>query len=427
MKMTKKNLHNIRCRFEEKTGVDLNSTHGQRRFSVRKVWILAAAIVASLAMAAFTYPLFSSLDGDALSLLGTYKGDGIVSVRVENRSDKKLTFQSQTRLMRWVTSEEVPRLNGEPIFQNTVFEPHSSGVMTIDLSPVYDMKVIEETYNREEWFYLLLTNNNFLFGQDWMCSINFGKQEPAEEEAVSVIPAIPDVPGVEEELAFYFESAYGGELMAFNGANFQYQQKVEELLARFDGTVVPALGPVLMVGGPSEFLDPEPRMGKPPEGTVLDAAIPQEQQYLLTGAEWSYTDGYGRMVASAEEKAWVQTVMLPQHKGETDGGVSMPLIFLFVYDAAKAKPENYAFLYGQLHSFKALETYKVLEDEHYAVYDATDLIYTDVDAYLDFFLTTRSDLYCDASIRQRVHNVYEFYRDKENIRAMYGYLNIPKA
>lgn len=427
MKMTKKNLHNIRCRFEEKTGVDLNAACGQKRFSVRKVWILAAAIVASLAMAAFTYPLFSSLDGDALSLLGTYQGEGIVSVRVENRSDKKLTFQSQTKLMRWVTSEEVPRLNGEPIFHNTVFEPHSSGVMTIDLSPAYDMKAIEETYNREEWFYLLLTNNNFLFGQDWMCSISFGRREPEPKQEPENIP-VPvepaDMENIEEELKFYFEETYGGELLAFNGANFQYQQKVEELLARFDGTVVPALGPVLMVGGPSEFLDPEPRMDRPPAGTIFDETIPQEQQYLLTGAQWHYTDGYGRMVATADEKSWVQTVTLPQFRGQTDGGVELPLIFLLVYDAELAAPGNYAFIYGQIHSFAVLEKYKVLEDEHYAIYDATDLIYTDPDAYLNYFLTTRSDIYCDDQVRRRVHNVYDFYRNKENVRNMYRYLEL---
>ena len=86
-----------------------------------------------------------------------------------------------------------------------------------------------------------------------------------------------------------------------------------------------------------------------------------------------------------------------------------------------ATDENYAFIYGQLHSFADLEDYKVLSDEHYTLYDFTDLIYTDVDAYLDYFLTTRTDVYCDDQIRQRVHNIYDFYRNKDNIRNMYGY------
>lgn len=426
--MTKQNLRNIRCRFAEKTGVELTPAP-RRHFPVGKVWVIVAAVLACLAMAAFASPLFSSLNGDELSLSGTYEGNGIVSVQVENRSDRKLEFQHKTRLMRWVTAQELPRSEGEAVFENTVFPPHSGGTMRIDLSAAYDMQAIEKAYHREEWFYLLLTNNNFLFGQDWMCSICLGQSEPepkpeAAEPSAAVEAEV--VEEVEESLRFYFEEAYGTELMAFNGPNFQYQQKVEELLARFEGTVVPALSPTVMVGGPTEFLDPEPVMGKPPEGVILDDSLPPEAQYLLTFADWTYTDGYGRMVASADEKAWAQTAMLPQYQGQTDGGVSLPLIFLFVYDAELAKPENHAFIYGKLHSFAELEEYKVLEDAHYAIYDATNLIYTDLDAYLDYFLACRPEVYCDSQIRQRVKTIYAFYQNPENIRQMYGYLQFPE-
>jgi len=429
MKMKKENLENIRCRFEAQTGVSLNADHRPGISPGRKLVILAAAIVICLALTAFTYPLFSSLDGDALSLSGCYEGEGIVTIQVENRSHKTLRFQKEVKLMRWVTSEELPRLEGKPKFENTVIAPHSSETMTIDLSGAYDIRAIEETYNQEEWFYLLLTNNAFLFGQDWMCSISLGQRQPeptlSEEREVSFALEPELAENIEEELRFYFEDAYQSELMAFNGPNFQYQQKVEECLARFDGTVVPALSPVIMVGGPSKLLDPEPIMGKPPAGTVFDETVPEDRQYLLTLSDWTYTDAWGRMVASAEEKAWAQTVMLPQQPGQTDGGISLPLIFLFVYDAELAKPEHYAFLYGGIHSFEELENCKVLEDEHYAVYDATELIYTDVDAYLDAFLASRQDVYCDEGIRERVHAVYDFYQDPENLRAMYGYLTVP--
>ena len=425
--MTKQNLQNIRCRFEEKTGTNLNPARRSSPLSVKRVCVLAAAIAACLIMAAFTYPLFSSLDGDELSLAGSYEGNGIVSIRVENRSDKTLRFQQETKLMRWATSEEVPRQEGKPVFENVEFAPHSEGVMTIDLSGVYDMNALEQSHG--EWFYLLLTNNNFLFGQDWMCSVDFSGQGPEGETEPKTVPSVSAeeeiLSGINEDLRFYFEASYTGELMAFNGPNFQYQQKVEEMLARFEGTVVPALSPVAMVGGPSVFLDPEPIMGKPPEGVVFDADLPEDQQYLLTLSDWTYTDAYGRMVATAVEKAWAQTVTIPQRKGETDGGVGLPLIFLFVYDADLAQPGNYAFLYGSLHSFEELEDCKVLEDELYAIYDATSLIYTDVDAYLDHFLTSRDDVYCDEQIRQRVHHIYDFYQDRENIRNMYGYLEFP--
>ena len=422
----KHNLRHIKNIFEEKTGVDLNPAHRYKsRRPVRTTLVFAAVLIFAMTMLGFTQKLFSPLNEDELSRYGIYEGDRIVSIYVENASDKSLKFQEKTKLMRWVTGEEVAPLGGKVIFANTEFPAHSGGTMTLDISKAYDVKALEESDTNAEWFYFILTNNNILYGHDGMCSVTFGEKTaeetvPEEQPQYQGDTSAEHIEEIREELRFYFEEAYN-EILAFNGANFQYQQKVEEVLARFDGTIVPAMSPSIMVGSPSQFLDPEPKMEKPPAGVTFDDTVPQEQQYLLTYSDWTYTDGYGRMVASQDEKAWSQVAMLPQRKGETDGGVAMPLIFLFVYDAEMAKDENYAFLYGQLLSFAEMEQYKVLQDEHYAVYDATDLIYTDVDAYLDYFLTTRTDIYCDDQIRQRVHNIYDFYQNKENIREMYGY------
>lgn len=423
--MTRKNIQNIKRRFEEKTGVDLNSARRIRGLPARKILALAAMVACCTVMLAFTSPLFTPLDGDALSLTGSYEGNGIVSIYVENRSDKKLKFQSKTKLMRWVTSEEVDRLGGEAVFENTEFGPHSGGTMTVDLSQAYDIKALEKSKTSAEWFYLVLTNKDFLFGHDWMCSVSFGPAEPVQEETQPHVPASAEaLEQIEEELRFYFEDAYGDTLMAFNEANFQYQQKVEEVLARFDGTVVPALSPDIMVGMPSVFLQPQPRMREIPEDIIFDVSIPPEIQCRLTGDDWSYTDGYGRMVASADEKAWTQVAVLPQYQGQTDGGVALPIAFLFVYDAQQALPGNFVFIYGQLYSFGDLEQYLVRKDEHYAIYNATDLIYTDLDAYLDYFLTTREDLYCDDQIRQRVHNIYSFYQDQKQVAERIYYLTM---
>ena len=420
----KENVRHIKLIFEEKTGADLNPAHcRQPRRPVRTTLVFGVMLAFVLAMAGFTGKMFTPLEGDELVLSGTYEGRGIVSIYVENKSDKDLQFQEQTKLIRWVGSREVQPLGGKVVFENTEFPAHTSGTMTLDISKAYDVAALEESDTSSEWFYFVLTNKDFLFGHDWMCSVTFGTEKeaaPEEQPRYTGDTAADNIEAIQEELRFYFEDAYN-ELLAFNGANFQYQQKVEEVLTRFPGTVVPALSPTIMVGGPSEFLDPEPKMDKPPEGWIFDDTVPKERQYLLTFSQWTYTDGYGRMVATQNEKAWAQVAMLPQHQGDTDGGVAMPVIFLFVYDAEMATDENYAFVYGQLHSFADLEAFKVLEDEYYALYDFTDLIYTDVDAYLDYFLTTRTDIYCDDQIRQRVHNICDFYRDKENIRNMYGY------
>ena len=424
-RMNGKNLRNIKCIFEEKTGTDLNPAHKQRmRRPVRAAVVMAVVAAMCLVMAAFTYPLFSPLDGDELSLTGTYLGDGVVSVYVENGSDKDLVFQEQLKLMNWFTEEEAPKLGGEPVFTGTKIKAGTSGTMTIDLSAAYDTGALEQEQNA--WYYLVLTNQNFLFGHDWMCSVEFS-EDADQPEDVAVVQAVPaeNLEDVRQELRFYFEETYTDTPMAFNEANFAYQQKVEEVRLRFEGNVVSALSPTAMVGGPSEFLDPEPAFGKIPEGVIFDETLPAEEQYLLTWDDWTYLDSYGRMVAGQEEKAWVHYAVLPQREGDTDGGVTLPLIFWFVYDAeAAGDPENYAFLYGQFLSFGELEDKKVYADEHYAVYDATDLIYTDLEAYLDFYLTTRTDVYCDEAVRQRVRNVYDFFQKKENVSELIYYREI---
>lgn len=423
--MTKKNLQNIQEIFQEKTGVDLCEAKKVPAFPpVKKLAVLAAVLACCFALVGFTFPLFSPLDEDELSLLGNYEGNGIVSVYVENDSDKDLKFQEQTKLMRWIVSEEVERLDGEIRFENTEFPAHSSGTMYIDLSKAYDMEALEKEGNNPETYYLLLTNNNFLFGHDWICSVSFREKKPTEPEETEPQSNSPaeNLVEIREELRFYFEESYGGAPVSLNEANFTYQQKVEEVLTRFSGTVVPSQSPYIMVGGPSTLLEPEPMLGKIPEGVIFDNSIPKEQQYLLSLDEWHFTDAYGRMVAGFGEKAWVQMAMIPQREGQTDGGVAIPLVFWLVYDAEEAADwENHAFVYGRILSFEEMEQYKVRQDEHYAIYDVTNLIYTDVDAYLDYFLSGYETVYCDAQVRQRVQAIYDYYRNADNFNALYGY------
>ena len=422
-KFTKRNLRNIKCIFEEKTGVDLNPAHyvQRKKPSLRTAVVLAAALVLCLALAAFAVPVFSPLDGDELTLSGTYLGDGIVSVYVENGSDRELEFQEQVKLYNWGTGEEIPS-TGRVKMKNTVFPAHSGGTMTVDLSDAYDIKALEEARPGDThtfYYYLLLTNQDFLFGQDWMCSFAFAEPftetEPAEETTLPPAPVESLIAeDIEEELRFYFEDSYKDQLMATNEANFTYMQKVQELLARFEGTVVPPVEPMLIA--------------KPlPEGVVLDESHPLELQYELVGQYHHIIDGYGRIVAGFNsptgfENALTLGALLPQYKGQTGGGAEvMPLIYLFTYEVSAIREDSYAFIYGQLLSFGEMEGYKVYEDEQYAVYEVTDLFYTDLDGYLDYFLTTRNDIYCDEQVRQRVHNIYEYYKDPENLGGLLHY------
>ena len=426
--MKKRNLHNIKCRFEEKTGADLNPAHHSRKGIPWKAVPVLAAMVLCFGLLAFAEPIFSPLNGDALSLSGTYLGNGLVCVYVENGSDKELKFQEQVKLYNWGTGKEI-KPTGRVSMENTVIAAHSSGTMTVDLSGAYDVKALEEANPADThtfYYYLLLTNQDFLFGQDWMCSFSFRNmdEKSPEENNTEELPeetTVPSVPvealiaeQIEEELRFYFADAYKNQLMATNEANFEYMQKVQELLARFDGTVLAPAEPMLIAK-------------RLPEGIVLDETYPMEQQYALVGQYHHIIDGYGRIVAGFNsptgfENALTLGALLPQYKGQTDGGAEdMPLIYLFTYETPAIEKDSYAFIYGQLLTFEELEAYKVYEDEQYTVYEVTDLFYTDLDAYLDYFITTRNDIYCDAQVRQRVHNIYDYFKDPETLGSLMHY------
>ncbi len=103
-----------------------------------------------------------------------YEGHGIVFIVVENRSDKALAFQPKLKLMRWSTGEEIAPTSDDVVFTGTKIAANSSRTMTIDLSRAYDIRALEEPLTDDN-YYFVLTNNNFLFGQDWMCTVNFSK------------------------------------------------------------------------------------------------------------------------------------------------------------------------------------------------------------------------------------------------------------
>ena len=174
--MTNENFRHI-CRLvEQKTGVSLGPDRmHERRHRARLVPVLAVLAVMVLTMTASAFMLFTPMNGDELALGGIYEGNGIITVWVENGSDKYLRFQKQVMVMEWEESRELPGLSGKVIFRNTVFPPHSGGAMTLDLSGAYDTDLLEREITRGN-LYLVLTNYDFQFGHDWMCFIRFPQE-----------------------------------------------------------------------------------------------------------------------------------------------------------------------------------------------------------------------------------------------------------
>lgn len=417
-KMQKHNLENIKRSFERKTGTRLTQQPMYiRRNPLKPALLTAVMSVFCLLLVAFTYPLFSPLDGDALSLSSIYEGNGIVTITVENRSHKKLEFEPQVRLYHWITGEEVPVLSDDILFEGTSISPRSTETMTIDLSGAYNIEDLEDSMEKD-WYYLLLTNYNFVFGQEWKCSVFFGQEtekiESLSEPFFSLDPVV--LSNIEEELRFYFEDDYVGAF-AGNPMNYEYLQKVDEYLLRCGKKIVPSVNPGLMV--------------KPvQDGIIFDETYPEEKQYTLAGQTQSVHDVFGKY-AGATETEYVQILQTwaPTEKGAEDGFWAVPVMFFATYEiSAIESSEDCAFIHGQIVSFAELEPYKVYTDDFFVCYNVTHLFYTDLRSYVEEIVSmneaTGIDYYFDEQVYRRIENIYNYYQENLEITSWNEFLDL---
>ena len=408
--LNREHRRNIERIFEARTGVALRPRAIRR--PVRLAVVLAAALVCLLTATAFSAGLFSSLAGDELSLSAAYEGDGLVTIQVENRSDKVLRIQPRLRLMRWSTAEEVEPLSSDLSFTGTEFGPHESGTMTIDLSRAYDVAALEEPLT-DDHYYFVLTNNNFLFGQDWMCTVFFAEpvQDPAEESDSAALSEADQalVARIEETLRPYFEGDDPGAIQQ------EYLAACQELLSQLDGQVVYPARPCLSINGDIP-------------GVIYDPEVPEELQHSLIMEQWPKVDSYGFPVGAREEDRVISLdVILPQREDdlETAEGTNLSLLYFVMYDINDIEsPQDYAFIHGQLLTFGELEEYKVYEDGQYVCYDVTDLFYTDLRSYVENKVSRRGDIYFDERVWQRIKNIYDAFRDQKVLAEQICYTDL---
>lgn len=166
------------------TGCRMNRGRGtEREKSFRshrgRTWVLKAAAVCALLLVLPTATVlavdfFSTLKGDELAFGRVeYRGDGIVAIQVQNNSDKVLEFQEDVKLGIFYANEEIPQTKGGNVkMEGNVIEPHSSSELIVDLSGAYDMEIANRPLT-DDWYYLVLTNDHFMFGQDWQCVVDF--------------------------------------------------------------------------------------------------------------------------------------------------------------------------------------------------------------------------------------------------------------
>lgn len=372
-----------------------------------KKWmaVLVAVVIVALGLMACAPMLFSSLSGDDLSFQSSYKGNGIVEIHIENKSDKVLHFQKKLKLERWSEGQEIPA-HGEVIFSGTRIPAQSSGTLTIDLSKAYDLEELEKPLHNDS-YYLILTNNNFVFGQDWICSVDFAEtvlDENVYPEPIAPADADPElVQQVETDLQDFFietllEPGKRAEVIG------EYYEACAELIQNSGKTVIHPVSPA-----PYFLYD------DPPEGTVFDKNLPEDVQYQLIGIHESSLDSYFFPVgASWEDTAKVFEVVIPQHQADLYRvqGDAIEIGYVMIYDAQQCQiPDAYTLIHGQLIPVSELSSHIVYEDSQYIAYNVTDYFFTDIETHIAAFRTWRTDLFDNEDVQCRIESVYHYLQN----------------
>lgn len=383
----------------------------------RKKWLalLLAAAILALGLVACAPMLFSSISGDDLSLGAKYVGNGIVEITVENRSAKVLDFQPKLKLERWSDGEEIPA-KGKVTFKNTQFGPKSSGVMTVDLSNAYDLDELETPLLNDRYCFLL-TNNNFHFGQDWICSVSFSEEDHMDAPAYPVQPSPAEadpalVRRVDPDLRAFFEESILTDKAKRAEITMAYYERCAEVIRASGKKVIHPVSPA------PTFLTADF-----PAGTILDENIPEEIQYQLIGLTVSSMDSYAFPVgASWEDTAYIFSVIVPQKAADLSeaAGDAIQVTYVMAFDSEQAaQPDAYTMIRGQLVPLSELLPETVYQDKQYTAFNVTQYFFTDLDTHIGAFRQHRTDLFFNEDVLERIHNGYAYLR--EAVKEMHLY------
>ena len=326
----------------------------------------------------------------------------MVAISVENLSDKPLEFEPNFYLRRWKSGAVSVDMDAVK-FDNLTIAPHSEGIMRIDLSEACDVAALEEPLAEGDWYYFLLTNDRFIFGQDWMCSVNFSAEKEEQPPALEftddyhVAPSSSEASrqNIEESLRPHFENI-SMDIMERRQQLYDYIAAYTELLADFEGDVVSSVSPCL----PGNRLDiTQPLL------SVSTPDIYREDTFN----RWSSIDNDFRLLATEGEYAYIVDAILPTNDGNSN--LTVPMVFVISYEREAIREDAYAFVHGQLLTFAEMERYKVYEGEGKVSYEISPLIFDDPVEYVRAVVAQNWNHELDDSSVDMFVSMYEYYRE----------------
>ena len=359
--------------------------------SLRRFTLIAAILITALCLCAFTYSYFSTLAGDNLILTATYAGEGIVLAHVENQSERELKLEPTVKLLYYSDKDPIETTGQEPVVTGLTIPANTTQTVRIDLRNAYDLKALERTYN--DFILLQLTNKGFTPGQKWTCIVSF------RNEGRDYIPQYVTsgdtvrAEGVLPSLKAYFEN-FTPDVFARWADVANYLELVEQELSQVEGNIV-------------EPMDPYYYWNLEKYPTLVQS---------------SCFDGYNKLLGRTDmEKIKHISLFVPRLlDGEKlDGTQEIPLFYFWIYARDSIhSPDDYAFIRGNLLTFREMEDYKIFEDDTYVIYEMHHLVYSDLRNYVEEMLIQNDSIYFDEEIWERIQRFYDTYNDREILQSI---------
>lgn len=396
-RMHKYNLYHIKRNFEKKTDIRLIPEGSKQeavfekmaapRKRVPKAALVTAVLFVFVTLTAFAVSIFSTWDGNSLTLTASYYGSGIVWVEITNQSDRELKLEPKMKLYYYSTQELVESTGEEPYIENLTIPAKATEKVRLDLRRTYDIEALEN--NKGKLYYLQMTNDGFRLGQKWSCMISF-----VVSDYVTPWYQLSDeshLEGVLPSLRPYYYN-FTPDIFARWIDVFDYVELVQAELTKVKGNVVRA----------------------------CDTPICFDYYDWLGATHWSTFDGYNKLLGMDDSEYYdmigVDMPCVNDDGSDPGGGWIMPLFYLYQYNKADiTSPQDYAFMSGNLLTFEEIEPYKVYDDGEYVIYEMHHLIYTDLKTYVKDMLLQRDDVYLNEQIWTRIENFYNYWSNPENM------------
>ena len=357
--------------------------------SMRRIMVLAAILITVLSLCAFTYSYFSAMGGDNLILTATYAGKGIVLAEVQNQSDKALTLEPNIKLLYYSNKKPVESTGKNPQLTGLTIPAKSTQTVRIDLRQCYDLEALETL--RNDFICLQLTNKSFLPGQKWTCMVSFspyaGDYVPQYVKTGDTARAA----GVLPSLKAYFEN-FTPDLFARWADVPDYLELVEQELAQVDGNIVAPVDPFYY----------------------------WDLEEYPTLVQSSCFDGYNKLLGRTDmEKIKHISIFVPRLLDgvNLNGTQEIPIFYLWIFPVSEIQhPDDYAFIRGNLLTFREMEEYKVFEDSDYVIYEMHHLVYSDLRNYVEEMLIQNDSIYFNEEIWERIQRFYDTFSDREHMK-----------